>query len=304
MDLPENMFERLPAAEKEADENVRPSESFLTGAVRKYMSNPFAVAGLAVLILFAAAAIVGPMISPYTYDGQNIANQNQFPTIRHLFGTDKFGRDVFVRTLYGMRISLTIGFVTAIINCVLGVIIGGIAGYFGGVADMVIMRVIDVLTSVPSMLYMILIMVIMGNSVRSILLALCITYWISTARIVRSQVLTLKSQEYVLAAQVLGASNSRILFRHLIPNSMGPILITVSYIIPSAIFSEAFLSFLGIGIQAPMASLGTLVNDAIPQMFGWPYQMLFPVMAIVITMFALNFICDGLRDAFDTRLGQ
>ncbi len=304
MDLPENMFERLPAAEKEADENVRPSESFLTGAVRKYMSNPFAVAGLAVLILFAVAAIVGPMISPYTYDGQNIANQNQFPTIRHLFGTDKFGRDVFVRTLYGMRISLTIGFVTAIINCVLGVIIGGIAGYFGGMADMVIMRVIDVLTSVPSMLYMILIMVIMGNSVRSILLALCITYWISTARIVRSQVLTLKSQEYVLAAQVLGASNSRILFRHLIPNSMGPILITVSYIIPSAIFSEAFLSFLGIGIQAPMASLGTLVNDAIPQMFGWPYQMLFPVMAIVITMFALNFICDGLRDAFDTRLGQ
>ena len=303
MDIPDQMFEKLPPARKEAEETVRPSESFLKSALRKYRSNPFAMAGLVILVLFALLSLAGPLISPYTYDGQNIAHQNQFPSAGHIFGTDKFGRDIFVRVLYGMRISLTIGFVTAVINCVLGVIIGGIAGYFGGV-DMIIMRIIDVLTSVPSMLYMILIMVIMGNSVRSILLALCITYWISTARIVRSQVLTLKNQEYVLAARVLGASNSRILFRHLIPNSLGPILITVSYIIPSAIFSEAFLSFLGIGIQAPMASLGTLVNDAIPQMFGWPYQMLFPVMAIVITMFALNFICDGLRDAFDTRLSQ
>lgn len=304
LDIPDKMFEKLPAARKEAEETVRPSESFVTFALRKYLSNPFAVAGMIVLVLFAVLSLVGPLVSPYTYDGQNIMHQNQFPSLRHIFGTDKFGRDEFVRVLYGLRISLTIGFVTALINCVLGVLIGGIAGYFGGVADMIIMRIIDVLTSVPSMLYMILIMVVMGNSVRSILLALCITYWIGTARIVRSQVLTLKSQEYVLAARVLGASNSRILFRHLIPNSLGPILITVSYIIPSAIFSEAFLSFLGIGIQAPMASLGTLVNDAIPQMFGWPYQMLFPVMAIVITMFALNFICDGLRDAFDTRLGQ
>lgn len=302
--IPDELFEALPASEKESGESVRPSESFLKAALFRYMKNPFAVIGIAVIVFFVLVSIFGPMFSKYTYDGQNIMNQNRFPTAAHLFGTDKFGRDIFVRVLYGMRISLIIGFVTAVINCVLGVAIGGIAGYFGGVADMLIMRVIDVLTSIPSMLYMILIMVIMGNSIKSILIALCITYWISTARIVRSQVLTLKNQEYVLAARVMGASHKRILFNHLVPNSLGPIIITVSYIVPSAIFSEAFLSFLGIGIQAPMASLGTLVNDAIPQMFGHPYQMLFPVLVICITMFSLNFICDGLRDAFDTKLSH
>jgi len=155
---------------------------------------------------------------------------------------------------------------------------------------------------VPSLLYVILIMMFLGSTLQSILIALCLTYWIDTARIVRAQVFTLKNQEFTLAARAIGASGARILFRHLIPNSIGPIIVTVSFIVPAAIFSEAFLSFLGIGIQVPMASWGTLASEAIPSIFSYPYQMLIPILAISITMFALNFLGDGLRDALDPRL--
>jgi oligopeptide transport system permease protein len=167
---------------------------------------------------------------------------------------------------------------------------------------MIMMRIVDMMISIPDLLYIILVMMFLGNSIQSILIALCITSWIGTARIVRSQVITLKYQEYALASRSIGSSNLRILFKHLIPNSMGPIIVTVTFLVPSAIFSEAFLSFLGIGIQVPIASWGTLVNDAIPTLFTQPYQMLFPALAISITMFSLNFIGDGLRDALDPRL--
>jgi len=168
----------------------------------------------------------------------------------------------------------------------------------------VLMRIVDILTGVPSLLYIILIMMFLGNTLQSILIALCLTYWIGTARMVRSQVLSLKNQEFALAAKALGASDARILFRHLIPNSMGPIIVTVTFLIPAAIFSEAFLSFLGIGIQVPMASWGTLASEAIPSIFSYPYQILVPTLAISLTMFSFNFIGDGLRDALDPRLKQ
>ena len=206
--------------------------------------------------------------------------------------------------LFGARISLSIGFVTAGINFVIGIVYGGISGYFGGRTDMVLMRIVDILTGVPSLLYIILIMMFLGNTLQSILIALCLTYWIGTARMVRSQVLSLKNQEFALAAKALGASDARILFRHLIPNSMGPIIVTVTFLIPAAIFSEAFLSFLGIGIQVPMASWGTLASEAIPSIFSYPYQILVPTLAISLTMFSFNFIGDGLRDALDPRLKQ
>lgn len=302
--LTDDLFQKLPVSEKDGDLIARPSKSFWQSALTRFCANPFAVIGFFIILFLCFVSVFGPLFSSYTYDAQNILNQDKFPTWQHLFGTDKFGRDIFIRVLYGTRISLIIGFATAVINCIFGIVIGGVAGYFGGTIDMIVMRVMDILTSIPSMLYMILIMVIFGNSVSSIMLALCITYWISTARIVRSQVLTLKSEEYVLAARVLGASNKRILFKHLVPNSIGPIIVTVSYIIPSAIFAEAFLSFIGIGIQVPQASLGTLINDAIGKMFSCPYQMIFPVVVICVMMFALNFICDGLRDAFDTKLNH
>lgn len=302
-DLPDDLFEKLDESDRQDNEEItRPSKSYWQDAWARFRKDPLAMIGLCVIIVMAVAAIFGPMFSEYTYDGQNLENGNQPPSAEHWFGTDKFGRDIFVRTLYGARISLLIGFVAAAINMVIGIIYGGISGYFGGRVDMLLMRIVDIMIGVPDLLYIILVMMFLGNSIQSILIALCLTSWIGTARIVRSQVVTLKHQEYALAARSIGSSNLRILFKHLIPNSIGPIIVTVTFLVPSAIFSEAFLSFLGIGIQVPIASWGTLVNDAIPTLFTQPYQMLFPALAISITMFALNFIGDGLRDALDPRL--
>ncbi|HZG14117.1 MAG TPA: ABC transporter permease [Candidatus Bathyarchaeia archaeon] len=302
-ELPDELFEKLDASDKQSNELIaRPSKSYWQDAWARFQKDRLAMFGLCVVVVMAIAAIFGPIFSEYTYDGQKLEEGNQAPSAEHWFGTDKFGRDIFVRTLYGARISLLIGFVAAAINMVIGVIYGGISGYFGGRVDMVMMRIVDMMIGIPDLLYIILVMMFLGNSVQSILIALCLTSWIGTARIVRSQVVTLKHQEYALAARSIGSSNLRILFKHLIPNSMGPIIVTVTFLVPSAIFSEAFLSFLGIGIQVPIASWGTLVNDAIPTIFTQPYQMLFPALAISITMFALNFIGDGLRDALDPRL--
>ncbi|WP_289136877.1 ABC transporter permease [uncultured Brevibacillus sp.] len=301
-ELPDEDFSKLDETTKQTETLSRPSKSYWQDAWSRFRKDPLAMIGLFVLLAITVAAILGPMLSQYTYDGQDIARQNQGPSAEHWFGTDKFGRDIFVRAMYGARISLTIGVAAAAINLVIGVIYGGISGYFGGKVDMIMMRIVDILIGVPELLYIILLMMFLGNTIESILLAMSLTYWIGTARMVRSQVITLKHQEYVLAAKATGSSNMRILFKHLIPNSMGPIIVTVTFLVPSAIFTEAFLSFLGIGIQVPMASWGTLVNDAIPTIFTQPYQMLFPAIAISITMFALNFIGDGLRDALDPRL--
>ncbi len=301
-DIPDELFEKLDHTEMHNEFIARPSKSYWQDAWSRFKKDPLAMIGLFIVIVMTIAAIFGPILSEYTYDGQEIENGNQRPSSEHWFGTDKFGRDIFVRTLYGARISLTIGFVTAAINMVIGVVYGGISGYFGRRIDMVMMRIVDTLIGIPDLLWIILLMMFLGNSLQSIIIALCLTSWIGTARIVRSQVISLKHQEFALAARSIGSSNLRILFKHLIPNSMGPIIVTVTFLVPSAIFSEAFLSFLGIGIQVPIASWGTLVNDAIPTLFTQPYQMLFPALAISITMFALNFIGDGLRDALDPRL--
>ncbi|USG67396.1 ABC transporter permease [Brevibacillus ruminantium] len=302
-ELPDELFTKLDGDDRQKnEEGKRPSKSYWQDAWSRFKKDRLAMIGLCFLIIMTTAAIFGPIFSEYTYERQNLANGNQPPSAEHWFGTDKFGRDIFIRTLYGARISLLIGFVAASINMVIGIIYGGVSGYFGGRVDMVLMRIVDIMIGVPDLLYIILVMMFLGNSIQSILIALCITSWIGTARIVRSQVVTLKHQEYALAARSIGSSNLRILFKHLIPNSIGPIIVTVTFLVPSAIFSEAFLSFLGIGIQVPIASWGTLVNDAIPTLFTQPYQMLFPALAISFTMFALNFIGDGLRDALDPRL--
>lgn len=300
--IPNSMFEPIEDFEKITDEINSPSISYWKNAWKRLKKDPLAVFGIYVIVIITIFAILGPMVSQYTYDEQNIVDQNQTPSIKHPFGTDKFGRDIFVRTMYGARISLSIGIMAALINMVIGVLYGGISGYCGGKVDMIMMRIVDILTGVPSLLYIILIMMFLGNSVKSILIALCMTYWIGTARMVRSQILTLKNQDFALAAKVIGETNMQILLRHLIPNSIGPIIVTVTFLIPSAIFQEAFLSFLGIGIQVPMASWGTLANDAIPTLLTHPYQMFFPAAMISITMFSLNFIGDGLRDALDPKL--
>jgi oligopeptide transport system permease protein len=302
--LTPDLFLPLEADERQGETLARPSRSYWQDAWTRLRRDPLAMTGLAAIVIITLFAVFGPMVSAYTYDGQDMAGQNQWPSAAHWFGTDKFGRDIYVRVLYGARISLSIGFVTAVINFFIGIVYGGISGFFGGRVDMVMMRIVDIMIGVPSLLYIILIMMFLGNTLQSILIALCLTYWIGTARMVRGQVLTLKNQEFVLAAKALGASDARILFRHLIPNSIGPIIVTVTFIVPTAIFAEAFLSFLGIGIQVPMASWGTLASEAIPTIFSYPYQMLVPTLAISVTMFALNFLGDGLRDALDPRLKQ
>lgn len=299
--LPDEMF--IPGADDSHAEDIsRPSVTYWQDVWRRFRRDKLAVAGLIVIVIMTALCIVMPMVSPYTYDGSDYMNMNAGPSLQHPCGTDQLGRDQFIRIMYGARISLTIGFVAAAINFAIGVIYGGLAGYLGGRVDMLLMRIVDILSSLPSLLYIVLIMLIFGSNLGSVILALCFTSWIGTARVVRSEVMYLKHSEYVLASRLSGAGTWHLLTQHLVPNAMGPIIVSTAFLIPGAIFSEAFLSFLGIGIQAPMASWGSLANDAIPVMQMYPHLMLFPVIAICITMFSFNFIGDGLRDALDPRL--
>ncbi|MEE1200894.1 MAG: ABC transporter permease [Christensenellales bacterium] len=292
----------IDSASRDNEEIVRPSITYWQDVWMRFRRDPLALIGLMIILAMALLAIFVPLFSSYSYDGMDLTAMNQGPSLKHLCGTDQMGRDLFIRILYGARISLTIGFVAAAINFLIGVVYGGISGYIGGRTDIVMMRIVDILTSLPSLLYIVLIMLVFGSNMGSVILALCFTSWIGTARVVRSEVMRLKHSEYVLAARLSGASTGKLLHYHLIPNAMGPIIVSTAFLIPNAIFSESFLSFLGIGIQAPMASWGTLANDAIQMMLSQPYQMLFPVLAICLTMFSFNFIGDGLRDALDPRM--
>lgn len=301
-DIPAELFEPLPEEEKMADVINRPSISYWQNAYMKMKSDKLAVAGIIFIIFMILIAVFVPMFSPYTYDGQDYDAIYQSPCAEHLLGTDMFGRDLLVRIAYGARISLTIGIVTALVSLVVGVLFGGISGFFGGRVDLLMMRFVDVFSAVPSLLYSILLIMFMGPKMSSILIAICMTYWLSPARQTRGQILSVKNQDFATAAKVVGENRVQILLRHLVPNSMGPIIVTVMLLIPSAIFEEAFLSFIGIGIAVPVASWGTLANDGMATMGMYPYLMLFPALAISLTMFALNFIGDGLRDALDPRL--
>ena len=220
----------------------------------------------------------------------------------YLLGTDSLGRDILTRLMYGVRVSLLVAFVAATVNMVIGILYGGISGYLGGNVDTVMMRLVDIINTIPLTLYVILIMVLLGSGLQSIIVALGSVYWVDMARVVRGQVLSLKQQEFVLAAKTIGSSTKTILFQHLIPNAMGSILVTVTMLIPSAIFMEAFLSFLGIGLQPPLASLGTMCNDASANLRTSPYQLFIPALVICLIMFAFNFVGDGLRDALDPKL--
>lgn len=281
---------------------VRPSMTYWQDAWRRLKKSRMAMVGLAIIILMILFAILVPMFSPYSYAQQDVYNRNKPPSLEHWFGTDNLGRDVFVRTAHGARISLFIGFFSVFMNLTLGVIYGGISGLFGGRVDDVMMRIVDILYGVPLLLVVILLMVVMGSGLKTILIAFGIAYWIVLARIVRGQILAVKEQEFVLAARLLGASRWRILFRHLLPNAMGPIIIMTTMQIPAAIFLEAFLSFIGLGVSAPIASWGTLASDGYKALRSYPWLLFFPAMAISVTVLAFNFLGDGLRDALDPHL--
>jgi len=219
------------------------------------------------------------------------------------FGTDSIGRDLLTRIMYGAQISLLVAFIATIVNLFIGVVYGSIAGYEGGRVDNIMMRIVDIINSVPLVLYVILLMVwFRGEGLANIIIALSSVYWVSMARLVRGQMLSLKEQEFVLAARVIGVPKLKIIFKHLIPNTMGPIIVSIAMMIPTAVFTESFLSFIGLGVSAPMASWGTLANNALSGLTTYPYQLFFPALSIALTMLAFNFIGDGLRDALDPRL--
>jgi len=300
MNLNQDLFKPLL---KKDNENilVRPMTSYQDDAWRRLRENKLAMVGLYTALFIIFIALVGPWVSPFSYSDQNLMEANQAPSAEHWFGTDNLGRDLFIRVLYGARISLAIGIVASFINLTIGVIYGGIAGMLGGRVDRIMMNIVDVLYGIPVLLYVILLMVLLKPGLMNIFIALGIAYWLGMARIVRGQILSLKEQEYVLAARTMGASNWRILSRHLIPGCMGPIIITMTLAIPEAIFTEAFLSFIGLGVAAPMASWGVLSSEGVTSLRSYPFQLFFPAMAISITMLAFIFLGDGLRDARDPR---
>ena len=223
---------------------------------------------------------------------------------RNYFGTDQLGRDVLVRQLYGARISLLVAAAAVLTNFVIGVAFGGVAGLMGGRVDALMMRFVEVVATIPLTLYVILMMVVLQSGLLSVVLAIGTVYWVDMARIVRGQILTLKGQDFVAAARTMGASTGRILLRHLLPNAFGPILVTLTMLIPSAIFIESFMSFIGLGVTPPQASWGTLTSEAVETLRAYPYQLFFPAVAISLTMLAFNFLGDGLRDALDPRLSS
>jgi oligopeptide transport system permease protein len=295
-------FLPLPQDEYLREEITRPSLNFWQDIWRRFQRNPVARGGFICLIFLIVFAIFAPMLTSHSYYETNLALKNQPPSKRFWFGTDDLGRDMFARTACGARISLFVGICAATIDVAIGILWGGIAALFGGRIDNIFMRIADILYAIPYLLMVIMLMVVMGSGLIPILIALTITGWIGMARIVRGQLMQLKEQEYIQAATALGAGMGRILFKHLIPNAMGPIIVTMTITIPVAIFTEAFLSFLGLGVQAPIASWGTMANDGLPAMRYYPWRLFFPAFFISITMLAFNLVGDGLRDVLDPKL--
>ncbi|MHB1126161.1 MAG: ABC transporter permease [Bacillota bacterium] len=298
---PSEMFRRVKPDPNQVQAVVRPSDTFWQDVWRRLKVNRLAMFGLAVIILLALMAIVGPWLTPHTYYDQSLSLKDQPPGGQYWFGTDALGRDLFTRVWYGARISLSIGLFVALVCSAFGVLYGGISGLLGGWVDEVMMRIVEVLSAIPFLLYVILLMMIMEPGLKTIIIALGVVYWLPMARLVRGQMLSLKEQEYVLAARVLGASKWRILTRHLLPNTMGPIIVFMTLTIPEAIFTEAFLSFIGLGVSAPIASWGTLASEGIKAIRSYPWQLLFPALFISMAMLAFNLLGDGLRDALDPR---
>ena len=295
-------FSPLKPDSTTATKALRPHIGFRQDAWMRLKKNKAAMAGLGIIIVISLLAIFGPMLSPYSYSDQSLTDANQPPSAAHWLGTDNLGRDLATRICYGARISLSIGIVASLINLGIGVLYGGISGYFGGRIDSFMMRIVDILYGIPLLLYVILLMVVLKPGLWNVFIALGLVYWLRMARIVRVQVLSLKELEYVLAARVLGASHQRLIFGHLLPNSLGPIIVTLTLSIPEAIFTEAFLSFIGLGVSAPMASWGVLASEGVVTLRSYPFQLLSPAIAISLTMLGFNFLGDGLRDALDPRM--
>lgn len=295
------LFQRTAIADM-PEEPLRESPSFWRDTWRRFQHNRLAVFCLYLLIFIIIMAIIGPMLRPFSYNEQNMLGLNQAPNSVHWFGTDELGRDLFVRVWYGARVSLSIAIVAVFINLIIGTIYGGISGLIGGTVDNVMMRIIDIIYSIPAMIWIILLMVAIGPGVKTMIIVFAIVGWGGMARLVRGQVLQIREMEYIQAAQVFGAKKLWLIVKHLLPNSIGPIMVSLTFAIPGVIYTEAFLSYIGLGVPIPLASWGSLSNDGAKLLLIYPYQLLFPSMMIVLTIFALNILGDGLKEALDPRL--
>lgn len=297
-----NLFVPVKRDEINADVLTRPSLSYWKDAFRRFKKNKIALAASILLIIIILFAIFAPIFSPYTYDQNNWELSDVGPTKDHIFGTDSLGRDLWVRCWEGARVSLTIGVLTAIINACVGILYGGIAGFVGGNTDNVMMRICEVLGAVPQMLWVTLLVIVLRPGLLPIIIALSATGWMGMARLFRGQVLQIKESEYVMASKCLGTGKIWIIIKHLVPNAMSPIITSLAFSIPGAIFSEAFLSYIGLGLPLPMASWGNLASNGANVFRTYPYQLIFPSVLICITMLCFTLIGDALRDALDPRM--
>jgi oligopeptide transport system permease protein len=266
--------------------------------------NKLAVAGAITLIVIALACLLAPWLSGYGYEQQDLVLGAAAPSSSHWLGTDIFGRDLLTRILYGGRVSLMVGLIATSVALIIGVAWGAIAGYFGGRVDAVMMRIVDILYALPFMIFVVLLMVVFGRNLLLLFLAIGAVEWLTMARIIRGQVQTLKQLEFVEAAISLGLSRTAIIARHVIPNALGPLIVYTTLTIPSVMLLEAFISFLGLGVQPPQSSWGVLISDGVETMEEYPWLLIFPGITLSVTLFALNFLGDGLRDALDVRASR
>lgn len=273
-------------------------------ALIRLRKNKMAMAGAIILAIFIVVALLTPWVAPYAYDAQNLNLGASPPSKAHWLGTDVLGRDQLTRVMYGSRISLMVGFIATSVALLIGVLWGAVAGFFGGKVDAVLMRTVDALYALPFTIFIILLTVIFGSSMLLLFLAIGAVEWLTMARIVRGQVLSIKQQEFVEAAISMGLSRWKIISRHLIPNVLGPVIVYTTLTIPSVILLESFLSFLGLGIQPPQSSWGSLISNGVETMEEYPWLLLFPALTLSVTLFSLNFLGDGLRDALDPRASK
>ena len=280
------------------------NNSLWNDAFRRLIANRAAVASACILIILILAALFAPWIAPHSYSYQNLDLGATPPSGEFLLGTDTLGRDLLSRILYGARVSLLVGFVATAVALVIGVSWGIIAGYFGGRIDSVMMRIVDVLYGLPFIIFIILLMVIFGRNIWLLFMAIGAVEWLTMARIVRGQVITVKNQEYVMAAQAMGVPNLRLFIKHIFPNILGPVAVYATLTIPQVMLLEAFLSFLGLGVQPPKSSWGTLIRYGVESMEEYSWLLIYPGLTFTITLFALNFFGDGLRDALDPKTSE